>query len=196
VKQYMSGQITPPEARVFMKRARYFREKWPNSRDLAWVDRQESRFKAAIDLTKPPTFEDIEFEIKTLTWSHPRDYKTAFEVARAFQATAAGDDVQRSAGLLQELEGLRTEWYKDRLEQARWHFERKEQSQSIGVLLSIVRGAGDDAMADDAATRLLNYGSAEEMQTWLRGHQRNDPDSFVKIEKNRVIAAFLREHKL
>jgi hypothetical protein len=34
------------------------------------------------------------------------------------------------------------------------------------------------------------------MQTWLRGHRRNDPDSFARIEKNRVIAAFLRENKL
>ncbi|HUR28197.1 MAG TPA: FHA domain-containing protein [Planctomycetota bacterium] len=192
--RHMPGPITTPEARVFLKRARRFRERWPTSPDLAWVERQEARIGAALDLAQPPTVEDVAFEVQSLTWSHPRDYAAAFEAARAFRATAAGDDVPRIAQLLLELEAERAAWFEERLARARSHFERKEQGESIGVLLSIVRGAGDETMADDAAARLLEFGSVEELQTWLRGHQRNDPESFAKLEQNRVIAAFLREH--
>jgi len=193
VNQRMSGKITPSQARVFMKRARYFREKWPTHPELAWVARQEERFKNAIDLSKPPTFEDVAYEVETLTWSHPRNYKEAFEVARAFQANATGADAGKIAGFLKELEQKRAEWFTDRLEQARWHFDRDEKGKSIGVLLSIVRGAGDDAMADEAAERFMKFG---DMESWLRGYRNSDPDGFNEIAKNRLIGAFVREHKL
>ncbi|HTF90679.1 MAG TPA: FHA domain-containing protein [Planctomycetota bacterium] len=196
VNNYMSGKITPSEARVFMKRAKYFREKWPTHSELAWVNRQEERFKDAVDLTQPPSFDDIQFEVESLTWSHPRNYKEAFAAAKAFQATATGPDVEKVAGFLHELEGKRADWFKDRLEQARWHFDRKEEGLSIGVLLSIIRGAGDEAMADNAAERLLAYGNAEKMASWLRGYRTNDPDGFAEVSKNRVIAAFLKTNKL
>ncbi|MEO6709828.1 MAG: FHA domain-containing protein [Planctomycetota bacterium] len=196
VNNYMSGKITPSEARVFMKRAKYFRAKWPTHSQLAWINRQEERFKDAVDLTQPPTLDDIQFEVESLTWSHPRNYKEAFAVANAFQATASGPDVEKIAGFLHELDGKRKDWFKDRLEQARWHFDRKEEGLSIGVLLSIIRGAGDDAMADNAAERLLAYGDAEKMASWLRGNRTNDPDGFAEVSKNRVIAAFLKTNKL
>ena len=193
VKSYLSAEISSPKVRVFMKRARSFREKWPTHPELGWVTRQEERFKAAIDLSQPVTFEDIQFEIESLTWDHPRDYKQAFDVARAFRSSARADELSKIAALLEELEAKRADWFKERLEQARWNFERKEQGESIGILLSIIRGSGDEVMADDAAARLLKYG---DMQTWLRDFRAKDPDGFAEFSKNRVIRAFMDEHKL
>lgn len=196
VESYMSGQITSPEARVFLKRARYFRENWPTHPDLEWVTRQEARFKGAIDLSKPPTFADVQFEVESLTWSFPRKYDEAFAVAQAFQASAQGDDVAKAAAFLAELDGKRKAWFDDRLQQAKFHYERKEIGKSVGVLLSIIRYAGDTAMEDDGATRLLQYGDAEEIATFLRGYRTNDPNGFEEVSKNRVIAGFLRDHPL
>lgn len=196
VDRYMAGQITSPEARVFLKRARYFRENWPTHPDLDWVTRQEARFKGAIDLSKPPTFADVQFEVESLTWSYPRKYNEAFAVARAFQASAQGDDVAKADAFLVELDGKRKEWFDDRLQQAKFHYDRKEIGKSIGVLLSIIRYAGDTAMEDDGANRLLQYGDVEEIASFLRGYRTNDSTGFEEVSKNRVIANFLRDHPL
>jgi hypothetical protein len=190
VDRWMTGKITSPEARVFLKRAKYFHEKWPTHPEMDWVERQEGRFKGAIDLSKPPTFADIEFEVQALTWSFPRNYEEAFAVTRAFQQTAQGEDVAKSAAFLTELEGKREAWFKDRLEEARYQFDLKEKGKSLGVLLSIIRYAGDAKMADNAAERLLLY---EDIDSWLRGYKTYDQDGYEAISQNRVIAAFLRK---
>jgi len=193
VDRYMSGKISSQEARVFLKRAQYFREKWPTHTGLDWVSRQEARFKSAIDLSKPPTLEDIQFEVKSLTWSFPRQYDQAFAITRAFQATAEGEDVPKVAAFLVELEKQREDWFKERLLQARYHFDLKEWGKSIGVLLSIIRYAGDDRMEDDAAQELVKYEGIEE---WLRGYRTNDSEGFEAVCANRVVAAYLKQHPL
>ena len=193
VERYMTGTISSQEARVFLKRAKYFREKWPTHPELEWVTRQEARFTSAIDLSKPPTFEDIQFEVESLTWSFPRNYAEAFAVSRAFLASAQGEDVAKATAFIAELESKRTAWFKDRLEEARFLFDGKEFGKSIGVLLSIIRYAGDERMQDDAAQRLMNYQGIEE---WLRGYRTADPEGFEAVCNNRVVAAYLKEHKL
>ncbi len=192
VERYMSAQTTSAEARVFMRRAKYFREKWPTHTELDWVTRQEARFKGAIDLSKPPTFDDIKFEVGSLTWDHPANYREAFVVVNAFQASATGADAQNAAAFIVELEAKRSAWFTDRMEQARFHFERKEQSKSVGTVLSIIRFAGVESMEDAAADQLMRFG---DMLPWFRGYRTNDPDGFAVVSKNRIIAEFLKENK-
>lgn len=194
VERYMAGKISSQEARVFMKRAQYFREKWPNHPELEYISRQEARFKSAVDLSQPPTFEDIQFEVDSLTWSFPKKFDEAFELVRGFQAKADGENVQKANAFLGELEAKRTAWFQDRLEQARFHFDRKEDSKSVGVLLSVVLHAGDEKMADEAAQRLTQFGGFDE--SWLRGYRDQFPEDFAKVSKNRVIAAWMRDHPL
>ena len=193
VERYMAGSISSPEARVFLKRARFFRERWPTHPEMDWVSRYEARFKAAIDLSKAPSFEDVAFEIESLTWSSPRNYREAFAVAAQFQAGAQGADVGKITALVEELGKKREDWFKDRLEQSRWHYERKEEGKAIGILLSVIRYSGVPAMEDKAAENFLLFG---DMQSWLRGYRRNDPEGFEAISKHRLIAEFIRANPL
>ena len=193
VSRYMAGKITSPEARVFLKRARYFREHWPSHPELDWVTRQESRFKAAIDLGKPPTYDDVAFEVESLTWASPRNYREAFAVATAFQTNAQGEDLTKIGALLADLQTKRAAWFKDRMEQARWEYEGKNEGKAIGELLAIVRFSGDASMEDQAADQFLRFG---DMRAWLRGYRTNQPEAFEAVSKNRLIADFIRANPL
>ncbi len=192
-ERYMKGEVASPQARVFMKRARHFREQWPTHPQLEWVAREEARVAAAIDLCAPQSFADLQFEVESLTWSEPRNFREALVVVRAFEAAAQGRDLEAARGLHGELERKRAEWFDQRIEAASLQTERKETGESIAILLSILRFAGDVSMEDDAAQRLLRL---DDQGSWLAICRRNDPAEFESIAQNRVIAAFLAARKL
>ena len=162
--RYLQPPIASPQARVFLKRARYFRERWPAHPQLEWVAREAARVAAAIDLGAPQSFADLQFEVEALTWSEPCNYREAFAAVGVFEAAAQGSELEAARNLQRELERRRAEWFEQRLEQAAAKTGRKENDESIEILLSILRFAGEPSMEDEAAQRLLRL---KDMASWL-----------------------------
>ena len=51
----------------------------------------EARFKEICDLSSPATFTDIAYDVKTMTWAFPRDYKGAFALVEKHLIANPGD---------------------------------------------------------------------------------------------------------
>lgn len=193
-QQRLRGEVERPEVRVFLKRCREFRERWPRHPELAWVDRMERRFADLVDLDEPPTLEDLEFEVETMTWAEPRDFGGAIALLQEFVDKAQGQTAQAGGRvLIEDLEKRRREWFADRLQQARFEFDRGETGKSVGWLVTLIVYSGDQAMADQAAEELVKF---EGLAGWLQAYREQQPDKYARLRLNDVVAAYIRRHDL
>ena len=179
--------------RVFLKRCREFRERWPNHPEMDWVDRYERRYSQLVDLSEPPTFTDIAYEVKTLTWAMPRDYVQAFALLREFRESASPDDREAALALEEKLRAEQAEYFTDRMQQAKWHWERNERGKAVGWLVELVIGVDDPDMVDQAASELVNLPGIE---AWLRGYQADKPEKFARLVKNERVRELARKLEL
>jgi len=212
-KFWLSGKPERPEMRVFVKRLRYFKERWPTHPELDWIERQERRFGALVDLSEPPTFEDLKFEVELLIGlrkhritgkvqaSRTADWKAALAEIDAFLETAAGDERERALALLDDVRERRDEWVADKLQQARKHWEDARDAdwdssllgKSIAWLVKIVQHSGDEEMANDAARRMIGYEANADLEAYLRGYKSSQPDAFEALAANDVLGEYMRE---
>jgi hypothetical protein len=187
----LRGEARRPQARVFIQRCEEFKRRWPQHPELDWVERMEERFRPVAALDQPPTFEDIAFEAETLTWANPRDYRTAIPLVRTFaDEEASVDDRAKALVLLDELEAARQEWFDDRMQQARWEFERGNEGQSVEWLRILIVYTGDPQMSERAATELTRF---EGLEGWLAAYRRDKPEAYAELAQNPVIADYIRE---
>ena len=91
VDRYLAEDVDPPKARVFMDRAAEFKQRWPEHPERDWVERQERRFTTVVDMSLPPTWEDVSWKAESLTYAKPRDYQQAFAAIDAYLATCTDD---------------------------------------------------------------------------------------------------------
>ncbi|MCZ6598301.1 MAG: hypothetical protein O7B99_11730, partial [Planctomycetota bacterium] len=187
-QQYLQGSPDRSRVRVFLKRVAYFKERWPDHPNTAWVDRQASRFDGYVDMGAPPTFEDVAWEIKCLTKVSPRDYKECFRLLDGFiEREGAIPEVVTLRG---ELEAERREYHDDRMKQAAWEFEREQKTKAVLWLVKAITMIGDEEMEDQAATFLVRIPEVEDN---LRGYQSDRPEEFELIMQNEIVRDFARE---
>ncbi len=193
LENYVGEKAERPPIRVFLKRCAEFRRRWPTHPEMDWVERQERRFQGVVDLTKAADFADIEFEVKALTWSSPRQYAQAFALLEAFKSSAGGADLVKVEGLIESKIAERKTWFDDRMQQARYDFEKNAMAKSVGTLLGVIVHVGDGDMANQAAEQFTRF---DDPGSWLRGYRSEKPESFQVLIQNPVIAAYLAQHPL
>jgi hypothetical protein len=191
--QRLAGKAEAPKIRVFLKRCDEFEGRYPQHPDIGWVRRMRERYAGAVDLSAPPTFEDIEFEIETLTWADPRDFKQAFQILDAYIETAGGDDRANALKLYDKKLKHRDEWFEDKLQQARWEYEREDLAKSLAWLIRIILFTGDEVMAETAAQELIKF---PDLVPRLRGYRRHSPEKYERLVQQPTVGRYVRDHPL
>lgn len=189
----LAGKAERPQIRVFLKRCDEFEALYPQHPDISWVHRMRERYAGVIDLNEPATYEDIEFEIEALTWADPRDFKQAFQILDGYIEGAQADDRAKALELYDRKLKHRDEWFEDKLQQARWEFERDDLPKSLAWLIRIILFTGDDVMADTAAKELVRF---PDLVPRLRGYRRHSPDKYALLIKEPTVALFVRDNPL
>ncbi len=203
-EQRLAGaKVDRAVVRVFMKRITEFERRWPNHPDMDWVRRKKERYGPMVDLTKPGSYADIEFEVKSMTWDNPRNYREAFLVLNRWLETSGGDERGKGLALLDKLIKEREEWFDDRLQEAAHQYKKGQLGQSIQWLAVLITYSGDDAMSNRAAQDLIKFhgseaptGGAIDLRDQLRGYRSGLPDYWKVMEANSVLAAWMRENPI
>lgn len=185
---YLQGSPDKPKARVFLQRCRYFKQTWPDHPDREWVERQERRFRGFVNLSDPPTFEDVSWEVECLTRTSPREYKAAFEVIDSFIADAEGGALLSAKELHVQMLSDRSEYHIDRMQQARYEYEKEAVGQAVAWLVYAITMMGDQAMEDEAAGFLVKI---PEVDQHLRGWRSKYPERFEVMLENDIVAEYV-----
>ena len=192
--KWLSGSPEPAKVRLFLQRCREFRERWPQHEGLDWVGRQESRFLGFVDLRAAPTWDDIAWEIRYLAGQKPRNYRQAFALLDEFMTDARGSELLEADELRQRLIEERVEYHRDRIYQAEFEFNRKENaSLAVWWLLHSVIWIGDAEMADEAAGYLLKI---PDLEVHLLGYRKTYPDRYQAVLQHPLVREFAREKGL
>ncbi len=203
-EQRLAGsKVDRSVVRVFLKRVAEFERRWPNHPDMDWVRRKKERYGPMVDLTKPGSYADIEFEVKSMTWDNPRNYREAFLVLNRWLEVAGGDERGKGLALLDKLIKERDEWFEDRLQEAAHQYKKGQLGQSIQWLCVLITFSGDEAMGDRAAEALIKFhgsdaptGGTVDLRAQLRGYRKELPDYWKVMEANRALAAWMRENPI
>ncbi len=189
----LQGKIDKPAVRVFLKRIAEFEARWPRHPQIEWCQRMKDSYGVLVDMKQPPTYADIEFEVKALTWANPKDYKQALALLQRFADGAAPDERSKALALIDTTLAERKAWYEDRTQQAKFEYDRNQIGLAVNWLLVLSTYTGDEEMENAAAARLLQIPEIEER---FRGYRKSRPDWWPEIAANKTIAAWLRENPL
>lgn len=181
-----------PVVRVFLKRLNYFEATWPQHREgLGWVRRMRANYGPMIDLKAAPSLADIDFEVESLTWAKPREYRQAFGVIERFIGTASGGDKEAALAILDDMQGEQEEHFRDRMLQAKYEWEEKGQKgKAVVELASIVMRFADKSMEDEAAAMMVSLPRIDE---YFRGYKNSQPHNWKRLIENEIIAQRARE---
>ena len=192
-KDRLQGEPEKEKVRVFLKRCRHFRQTWPDHEGIDWVNRHEGRFQGYVNLSDPPTFKDIEYEIETMTWAKPRDYRTAFQVLADFEENGPSNQQDLALALREEMSQARQEYFVDRMEQAAWLWEREERGQAVEWLVQLIIKVGDDAMETEAAQEMIALPGIVDL---LRAYRRDRPETFEALVEQDLVRDLARENDM
>lgn len=190
---YLSGDKASRErARLFVKRCTEFKREYPQHPELDWVSRYSSRYAKLADMNSPAQYADIDWEVTRLTAAKPRDYETVFELIDAYSASASGSDATKVSELRAAQIIGRDEYFLDRLQQARFHWEKKEYGQAVEWLVQVIIQIGDQAMEDQAAESFLKMVDDQGRplsDRYLSTYKKNRPEHFARMMKNDALRA-------
>jgi hypothetical protein len=193
-QNHLQGNPDPAKVRLFLKRCLYFQDRWPRHPDGDWVRRQMSRFQGTIDLAAPPTFDDLAWEVRSLTNTMPRDYRSALALVDEFLKGATGAQALSARELRDTLVADRVEYAEDRLQQARYEYGTKQNhSGAVWWLVHSVIWLGDSDMEDRAAEVLVKI---PDLDQHLRGYQEKYPDKYAAVLENPIVAGYAKKHGL
>lgn len=193
--RFLAGAASRPEARVFVKRLKWFRDTYPNHEQREWVDRMLSRYESIAQLATPSTFKDLEFEVKMLTQAKPRKYPEAFAEIETFLAQATGPERDSGLSLKAKLEAEQQEFFDGELEGAAIYYDKArypdkfDAMKSFEILAQLVMCMNDPALADDAARRLVKMPES----TVLGGYKRDRPMDFERMTQNAIVRERAKE---
>jgi hypothetical protein len=182
-----------PAARVLLRRINWFRTQYPLHPQLEWCERMETRWGPVAKLAEPSTFEDMAFEVDSLTWAWPRDYTQAFKVIERFKATSTEGDSTAMEVLVSELEGARQEYFDDRLQEAKHLFGKgsaESRGKAVQQLVVLITMIGNAQMADEAAAILVSLPTVERN---LRSYNAYEPDTFKALMTNAIVRRFVED---
>ena len=182
----LHGAKPPRErVRVYLKRVREFKERWPAHPEMEEVLRYEARFKEICDLSTPATFTDIAYEVKTMTWAFPRDYKGAFAIIEKHIIDNPGD-APNCNELLATMRAEQQEFFVDRKLQVKYEWERDQKGQAVEILIQLILTLGDEGMVQEAADELVGLPGIDE---WFKGYKQDRPGQFANLRKHPTVAA-------
>jgi hypothetical protein len=184
--QRLKGKNPPKErVRVYLKRIKEFKSRWPTHPELDEVLRYEARFKEICDLSQPATYVDLAYEVETMTWAKPRNFKGAFALINQHLAANPGDEPQVKE-LLATMRTLQSEQFEEMSLQVRYDWEKDERGKAVAYLVQIITLFEDASMATQAAEQLVQLKGIDE---WLRGYKKDRAEEYAKLIRHPVIAA-------
>lgn len=180
-----------PAARILLKRISWFEKEYPRHPQLAWCKRMKERWRATAAPSEAATYEDLAFEVKTMTWAMPRDYKTAFRLIDNFVTGSAGSDRAMAEALREEHEGTRREYFEDRMLQAKYeygHDSGEQKSSAVRWLTELITKIGDDDMANKAADVMVKIPGIEGP---LRGYYNSERHTYDALVENAIVRGYI-----
>jgi hypothetical protein len=188
---YLQGTPEPAKVRLFLKRCRTFRERWPRHPEMDWVQRQEARFGGYVDMNAPMTWADVSWEVKDLTDGMPRNYVTALGLIDELLSRISGEEATKAKNLRDELVKGRPEYATDRLYQARYEYEKKEDPpKAVWWLVHNIAWLGDEALANESARFLVKM---PDLAGHLLGYKQYYPERYAAVMKNAVVSSWAKE---
>ena len=196
LSKYVDRYLDPPNrpaARVFIKRIDWFMQEYPLHNKLQWCTDYRARWAGLAAMNEPNTYDDMAFEVKSLTHAMPRDYKLAFQVLDEFSLRAEGSHKAMAETLRAELVTARQEYHLDRMQQAEYYFKSNEKGKAVSWLTQSVIKLGDVAMENEAAEILVALPGVESA---IQGYCNQQQDIFEALKRNKVVAAFISQHDI
>lgn len=188
---YLQGEPDHAKARLFLKRCRVFRERWPTHPETDWVRRQEARFAGYVNLALPPTWEDVQWEVKDLTEGAPRNYVAALGLLDELLSRVSGEEHTKAENLRGEVVAGRPDYAEDKLYQAKHEFEKKgDPSKAVWWLVHNIAWLGDEALANENARVLVKM---PDLAGHLLGYKQAYPDRYEAVMKNPIVASWAEE---
>ncbi len=191
-KRYLEGKESRPHVvRLFVKRLKEFKERWPKHPRVEWVDRQLTRLRR-VDVDAEPTWEDVDWEVRLMVIGKPRNYVEAFKVLESMygKLDSSNDEFELEARIL-KLKEEQAEYHKDRLYQAQDEFKKnKDDAKAVWWLVHSIIWIADDDMADEAAEILIKM---PDIEGHLLGYDKKYPERLDLVLQNRVIEAWVRK---
>lgn len=184
----LQGDPPKKKIRVFLLRANEFLEQWPDHPDRDWVDRQKRRFASAVNLGEKATWEEADYEIETLTWAWPTKFKQAYRVLRPYLTSP---DAALARERQDALDALQTERFDDKIQQAKYEFEQKDDpGKAVEILRQIIVNFTKEDYVSQAANILISFRGIE---SWLQAYHDTKPQAFDQMMENAEVARFVRE---
>jgi len=186
----LHGTNPPRErVRVYLKRVKEFKERWPAHPEMDEVLRYEARYKEICDLSEPATFTDMAYEVKTMTWAMPRDYKGAFQVVEKHLIANPGDAAHCNE-LLATMRTEQAEHFDDRIQQFKYLWDKGEKGQAVEELVQLIIKLEDVQMVQKAADEFVLIPGID---GWLKGYEQDRPEKYKVLIEHHTIAAKVRE---
>ncbi|MEX1023596.1 MAG: FHA domain-containing protein [Planctomycetota bacterium] len=198
-RKYLEGAPAKAKVRLFLKRLTEFQRRWPDHPEMEWVHRQRRRFGSSVDLSMPPDYEDLYWEVSRMVAIMPRRYSEAFATIDAYLALEGADRADEARALREQYVAERAEYHIDRLQQARHEVEQKKNyNKSIWWLVNSVAWLGDEAMENEAAQILVDLDKTPQVNLvdHLLGYQDKLPELYAKVLRNPIVGEFARKHDL
>ncbi len=182
----LHGAKPPCErVRVYLKRVREFKERWPTHPEMDEVLRYEALFKEICDLSTPATFTDIAYEVKTMTWAFPRDYKGAFALIEKHLIANPGDAAHCNE-LMATMRTEQEEFFIDRKQQVKYEWQKNNKGQAVEILVQLIITLEDQDMAQEAADQLVDLPGID---TWFKGYKEDRPKQFSTLRQHPTVSA-------
>jgi hypothetical protein len=188
----LKGKFENAAVRVFVKRVDEFLRRWPSHPEAAAVRRKRDRYAGDIDLKKPPTYAELEYEIELLTWGRKGNYAEAIKILQAWIDSAQGDERAKGLTLLDQKIAAREANFTEVMLEARHQYEKNQIAQAVEWLVILICNSGDQGMADKAAEELIKFDRLDQM---LRGYRTGRPEQWPILMANPVLARWMRENK-
>jgi hypothetical protein len=192
-KDRLEGKVEVPAVRVFLKRLEVFRSRWPDHPEAATAQRKRDRYADVVDLSKPPTYEDIEYEVELLTWGRKGDYAEGRRILDAWLATAEGEPRAKGLKLLDKKIADEDARFDEVMKEARHQYEKKQIALAVDWLVVLICNSSEAAKADQAAEQLLLF---ERLAEILRGYRTSRPETWPELSSNAVIARWIKDNPL
>jgi hypothetical protein len=187
-ENYLSGdRADRARARLFVKRCDDFRRRWPRHPEMEWIDRYRSRYAKLAEMDTPDRLADVQWEVERLTAAKPRDYALVFRLIDRFLEGASGSDATTAEALRATQVQERQEYFTDRMQQARYEWERQQYGQAVEWLVQLIIKVGDSAMEDQAADALLKMVNQEGQKLtdlYLENYRTHRPEDFERMMRH------------
>jgi hypothetical protein len=182
----LHGAKPPRErVRVYLKRVREFKERWPTHPEMDEVLRYETLFKEICDLSSPATFTDIAYEVKTMTWAFPRDYRGAFALIEKHLIANPGDAAHCNE-LMATMRAEQEEFFIDRKQQVKYEWQKNQKGQAVEILVQLIITLEDQMMIQEAADQLVDLPGIDD---WFKGYKEDRPEQFSTLRQHPTVSA-------